>query len=87
LPDIEVFSPQTGEETIVSFRHRRVHAHDLATILDTHNVAMRAGHHCAWPLMHFLGADALLRASFAAYSDTDDVESAIEALKTASQMF
>lgn len=83
VPGIEVFYPGTGEETIVSFRHQTLHAHDLATILDGSNVAMRAGHHCAWPLVKILGVDALVRASFAAYSDGDDVEQAIEAIKAA----
>jgi cysteine desulfurase / selenocysteine lyase len=46
-------------------------------------VAVRAGHHCAWPLVQKLGVDALVRASFAAYSDDDDVEQAIDAIKEA----
>jgi len=81
IPDIEVFCPESGNETIVAFRHKKIHAHDIATILDVENVAMRAGHHCAWPLIRSLGVDALVRASFAAYSDSDDVEIAIEAIK------
>jgi cysteine desulfurase/selenocysteine lyase len=83
MEDVEVFSPATGAETIVAFRHKHIHAHDLATILDGSNVAMRAGHHCAWPLVRFLGVDALVRASFAAYSDVDDVEAALQAIKRA----
>ncbi|WP_186649028.1 aminotransferase class V-fold PLP-dependent enzyme [Fluviispira vulneris] len=86
IPDIEVFAPGTGQETIVSFRHKKIHAHDLATILDAENVAMRAGHHCAWPLIRFLGVDALVRCSFAAYSDKDDIELAIAAIKKASKI-
>lgn len=83
IAGIEIFSPSTGHENIVSFRHVRVHAHDLATFLDSDNVAMRAGHHCAWPLIRSLGVDALVRASFAAYNDEDDVESALRAIKKA----
>lgn len=83
IPEIELFYPGTGSETIVSFRHKTLHAHDLATILDGRNVAVRAGHHCAWPLVQKLGVDALVRASFAAYSDDDDVEQAIDAIKEA----
>ncbi|MCA2960423.1 MAG: aminotransferase class V-fold PLP-dependent enzyme [Silvanigrellales bacterium] len=83
IKGIEVYSPETGEETIVAFRHEALHAHDLATLLDGSNVAMRAGHHCAWPLVRFLGVDALLRASFAAYSDVDDVDIALDAIKRA----
>ncbi|MEN9825980.1 MAG: hypothetical protein RI953_1725 [Pseudomonadota bacterium] len=82
IKEIELFYPATGQETLVSFRHRSIHAHDLATLLDASNVAMRAGHHCAWPLARLLGVDALVRASFAAYSDLDDVEQAIEAIKS-----
>jgi cysteine desulfurase/selenocysteine lyase len=87
ISDVEVFSPGTGSETVIPFRHKRVHAHDLATILDSENVAVRAGHHCAWPLVRFLGVDALVRASFAAYSDEDDVEAAIRGVKKAAAMF
>lgn len=83
-PDVEIFWPGTGSETIVSFRHKTLHAHDLATILDGRNVAVRAGHHCAWPLIRKLKVDALVRASFAAYSDVDDVEQALIAIKEAS---
>ncbi len=81
IPDIEVFSPESGKETIISFRHKKIHAHDMATVLDADNIAMRAGHHCAWPLIRYLGVDALVRCSFAAYSDEDDVMAAIEAIK------
>ncbi|MBX9838355.1 MAG: aminotransferase class V-fold PLP-dependent enzyme [Silvanigrellaceae bacterium] len=85
INNIEVFSPESGQETIISFRHKKIHAHDMATILDSENIAMRAGHHCAWPLIRILGVDALIRCSFAAYSDRDDVEIALEAIKNASK--
>jgi len=83
MPEVELYYPGTGAETIVSFRHKTLHAHDLATILDGRNIAVRAGHHCAWPLVQKLGVDALVRASFAAYSDEDDVEQAVQAIKDA----
>lgn len=81
IDDIEIFSPETGQETLVSFRHKKIHAHDLATILDSSNVAVRGGHHCAMPLISFLGVEALVRCSFGAYSDQDDVQMALEAIK------
>ncbi len=85
MPYIDIFAPETGEETLISFRHKDIHAHDLVTILDSYNVAMRAGHHCAWPLIKLLSVDALVRCSFAAYSETEDVEIALEAIKNSSK--
>jgi cysteine desulfurase/selenocysteine lyase len=87
IPGISLYYPGAGGETIVSFRHDRIHAHDLATILDSENVAVRAGHHCAWPLIRFLGVDALVRASFAVYSDEDDVEAALRGIRKALALF
>lgn len=81
---IEFFSPDTGHETIVSFRHKDMHAHDLSTVFDAHNIAVRSGHHCAWPLIKFLNVDSLCRASFSVYNDTDDVDFSLEILKNAS---
>ena len=87
LPGVKIYSSSTGFETLVSFRHDAVHAHDLATVLDGFNVAVRAGHHCAWPLVRDLGADALVRASFGIYNDVDDVERCLEAIKAAPGLF
>lgn len=86
LPGVTVHSACTGEETLVAFRHERIHAHDLATLLDASNIAVRAGHHCAWPLVRGLGIDALVRASFGAYSDSDDVEALLEAVRHAASV-
>ena len=78
-----------GEERIgvVSFLVDDVHPHDLATILDAHNVAVRAGHHCAQPLMDRLGLPATTRASFGVYSDEEDVDALVEAVRAAAAMF
>ncbi len=84
IKQIQLFTPNTGAETIVSFQNKNIHSHDLVTILDAHNIAMRAGHHCAWPLVHYLKVDSLCRASFAIYNDIDDVEVSLEILKKAS---
>lgn len=70
---ITLHGPEDGAG-IVSFTWAGVHPHDLATILDEAGVAVRAGHHCAQPLMAHLGVPATVRASFAAYSGRDDVE-------------
>ncbi|SLN34824.1 Cysteine desulfurase [Roseovarius albus] len=63
------------------------HAHDISTILDKKGVAVRAGHHCAGPLMDHLGVTATCRASFAMYNTTDEVDKLIEALELAHDLF
>ena len=68
-----LFGPEDSAG-IVSFAVEGVHPHDIATILDDEGVAIRAGHHCAQPLMELLGVPATARASFAAHSDASDIE-------------
>jgi cysteine desulfurase/selenocysteine lyase len=64
-----------------------IHPHDLATILDQEGVCIRAGHHCAQPLMRRLGVSATARASFYVYSDESDVEALVRALERAKALF
>ncbi|NIZ62758.1 cysteine desulfurase [Sedimentitalea sp. CY04] len=63
------------------------HAHDISTILDKKGVAVRAGHHCAGPLMEHLGVSATCRASFGLYNTTDEVDLLIDALELANELF
>jgi cysteine desulfurase/selenocysteine lyase len=63
------------------------HAHDISTILDKKGVAVRAGHHCAGPLMEHMGVTATCRASFAMYNTTDEVDALIDALELAHDLF
>ena len=63
-----------------------MHAHDLATILDYKGVAVRAGHHCAMPLMGFFGVPATTRASLAFYNTTDEIDRLIGSLKHAQEI-
>ena len=72
---------------IVSFNVERVHAHDTATILDDAGVAVRAGHHCAQPLMDWLGVPATARASFAAHSDRSDIDALIRGIEQVKRIF
>lgn len=72
---------------IVSFNVDGVHAHDTATILDDHHVAVRAGHHCAQPLMDHLGVAATARASFAAHSDRGDIEALVRGIEQVKRIF
>jgi cysteine desulfurase/selenocysteine lyase len=64
-----------------------VHPHDVGTILDDEGVAIRAGHHCAQPLMQLLGVPATCRASFAAHSGSDDIEALVAGLKKVKRIF
>ena len=69
------------------FNDHEIHPHDLSTILDHHGVAIRAGHHCAQPLMKILGTTATARASFYIYNDRDDVDILIEAPLRSAKIF
>jgi cysteine desulfurase/selenocysteine lyase len=64
-----------------------VHPHDIGTILDEENVAIRAGHHCAQPLMDHLGVSATARASFGIYNDEDDVAALVRGLERVKRIF
>jgi cysteine desulfurase / selenocysteine lyase len=70
-----------------SFAFRGIHPHDLSQVLDQHNVCVRAGHHCAKPLMRRLGVNATARASFYLYNDEADVDALAAALDGASDIF
>jgi cysteine desulfurase/selenocysteine lyase len=72
---------------VLSFEVEGVHPHDLATILDRHQVAIRAGHHCAQPLMDRLGVAATARASFGVYNDEADIDALIAAIQAAQELF
>lgn len=72
---------------IVSFALEGVHPHDLGTILDEENVAIRAGHHCAQPLMAHLGVPATARASFGLYSDESDIAALMRGIERTRRIF
>jgi cysteine desulfurase / selenocysteine lyase len=89
LDDLRVFGPLNTEQRsgVVSFAFEDIHAHDLATILDEHGVCVRAGHHCAQPLMRRLGVSATARASVWVHSTTDDLDALLSALVHAKALF
>ncbi len=82
VPGVVVYGPGDVDEKggLVSFNLGEIHAHDVGTILDTQGVAVRAGHHCAKPLMRRLGVPATTRASFYVYNTADDVDRLVGAL-------
>jgi cysteine desulfurase/selenocysteine lyase len=71
----------------ISFSYKTIHPHDLAQVLDQEGVCIRAGHHCAQPLMRVLGVPATARASFYVYNRLQDVDALIEALGKADAIF
>jgi cysteine desulfurase/selenocysteine lyase len=86
MNDVTVFGPEDSAG-IVSFAIRGVHPHDVATILDEEDVAIRAGHHCAQPLMGHLGVDATARASFGLYSDESDIAALLRGIDRTKRIF
>ena len=86
IPGLTLFGPDDSAG-IVSFVVDGVHPHDIGTILDDEGVAVRAGHHCAQPLMELLGVPATARASFAAHSDASDIEALVRGLHTVKRIF
>jgi cysteine desulfurase / selenocysteine lyase len=89
VPDLTIYGPRDAEAKggVVSFNFGDVHAHDVGTICDSQGVAIRAGHHCAKPLMRKLGAPATGRASFYIYNTTDDVDRLVDALDEVRRLF
>jgi len=86
MNDVRLFGPEDSAG-IVSFALEGIHPHDLGTILDEENVAIRAGHHCAQPLMDRLGVPATARASFGLYSDEDDVAALLRGIERTKRIF
>jgi len=72
---------------VISFAFRDLHPHDISQVLDQRNICVRAGHHCAKPLMRLLGANATARASFYLHTTTDEIDTLAEALDGASDIF
>jgi cysteine desulfurase/selenocysteine lyase len=89
VPGLRVFGPPRGTDRVgpVSFELEGVHAHDVSEILDRHGVAVRAGHHCAQPLMDRLGIAATARASFGVYTTPEEIDRLVEGLDDARKVF
>lgn len=86
INSVTLFGPEDSAG-IVSFVMDSVHPHDLGTILDEENVAIRAGHHCAQPLMDYLGVPATARASFGLYSDENDIAALLAGIERTRRIF
>jgi cysteine desulfurase/selenocysteine lyase len=87
IPGITLHGTAPHKAGVLSFTLKGVHPHDLGTILDHEGVAIRAGHHCAMPLMDLLGVPATARASFGCYSTAQEVEQLTRAVHKAREVF
>lgn len=89
VPGVQIHGPRDTENRggVISITMEGTHAHDLATILDEHGVAVRAGHHCAKPLMRELGVAATARLSFYVYNTEEDIDATVTGLRKAGELF
>lgn len=89
IEGIEIYGPRFGQPRagLVTFNLQGVHPHDVATVLDSQGVAVRAGHHCAQPLMRMLHVGSTVRASFYLYNTTADIDALLNALESAKEFF
>lgn len=87
IEGIELYGPKEERAGLITFNLDGVHPHDLATALDSDGIAVRAGHHCAQPLMKFLGVSSTARASFYLYNTKDEIDFFIDSLKRTKEFF
>ena len=89
LEGLDIYGPSDPDDrsAVIAFNYRDIHSHDVATILDRSGVAVRAGHHCAQPLMRTLGVPATARASFYLYNERSEVDALVEGLLEAGDIF
>ncbi len=89
LAGVKVIGPNSNVDrgSVISFTMDGIHPHDVGQVLDQYGIAVRTGHHCAWPLMKKLGLVGTTRASFYIYNDESDVDSLISAIGEAKKYF
>jgi cysteine desulfurase / selenocysteine lyase len=84
---LKIYGTAPSKAAVISFTLGNIHAHDVSTIIDRAGVAIRAGHHCAEPLMDRLGVAATARASFGVYNTREDADILVQALETVQEIF
>jgi cysteine desulfurase/selenocysteine lyase len=87
FPEVSIIGTARDKASVLSFVLCAVHPHDIGTILDQQGVAIRAGHHCAQPVMQFFGIPATARASFSLYNTMDDADRLAAAVKHVLEVF
>lgn len=86
LPEVEIYANHLDKAAVISFNVRGAHPFDVGTLLDRYGIAVRTGHHCTQPLMHHYGIPGTVRASFAMYNTTGEIDVFVEALKKSIRM-
>lgn len=89
IDGVTIFGPQTADKrgAVISFAIEGIHPHDVGQVLDQYGIAVRTGHHCAWPLMKKFGLTGTTRASFYVYNTLADVDTLVEGIKSAQSYF
>jgi cysteine desulfurase/selenocysteine lyase len=87
MNSVRIIGKAKGKGPILSFEMQGAHAHDVATVIDRHGIAVRAGTHCAMPLLERFGATSTCRASFGLYNTMEEVDKLADALGKAEALF
>ena len=87
INEIKIIGEAKEKAGVISFVIDGIHPHDIGTIMDSHGIAIRAGHHCTQPVMDFYKIPATVRASFAIYNDKNDIDKLIEAIRKCIEVF
>ena len=87
IPGMQFFGTSDNKSAVISFLVNNINSYDMGTILDKLGIAVRTGHHCAEPLMHRLGIEGTVRASFGVYNTMDEVEQFVAAVERVAKMF
>ena len=89
IDDLKIVGPNSPDDRggTLSFTVGDIHPHDLGQFLDAQGIAVRTGHHCAWPLTRKLGVPATTRASFYLYNTTEDIDALVAGIRAAQKYF
>ena len=87
MPGVRVVGTARERASILSFAVEGIHPHDVGQVLDAEGIAIRAGHHCAQPVMAHFGVAATARASFAVYNTRDEVDALVRGIHRVKQVF
>ena len=87
VPNVTLIGFAKPKIGVLSFTIKAIHPHDVSAALDHEGIMVRAGHHCAMPLMQQLGVPATVRASFGVYNCTDDIDALVDAIRKTQKIF